>query len=304
MKKTFKPVKKAVILAAGWGTRFLPLTKTIHKELVPVLNKPIIHYLAQEAASAGIEEVILVISPRKLDIIKYFTLNDPLESELREKGKVTLLKKVVETNQLVKVSIAIQNKQLGIGHAISVAYDLLRDEPFAVILGDDLFVSKRPAIGQLIDAYNQTGSTIIGVQNVSAEKVHLYGVVKPTVNSSREGNLFQISGAVEKPSPDKAPSHYAVMGRYVFTPKVMEILLELKRGWQSKRGELNVIDALDKLQQGHEKVYAFELEGQRYDLGSMEGFVKANIDLALKDPEIGPAISDHIRTNAKKILAS
>ncbi|WP_345775186.1 sugar phosphate nucleotidyltransferase [Mycoplasma sp. ATU-Cv-508] len=157
---------------------------------------------------------------------------------------MTLLKKVVETNQLVKVSIAIQNKQLGIGHAISVAYDLLRDEPFAVILGDDLFVSKRPAIGQLIDAYNQTGSTIIGVQNVSAEKVHLYGVVKPTVNSSREGNLFQISGAVENLLPKKPPVTTRWWAATFLQPKVMEILLELKRGWQSKRGELNVLTPL------------------------------------------------------------
>lgn len=294
------PVRKVIIPAAGWGTRFLPMTKVVHKELVPVLNKPIIHYLAKEAALAGIEEIILVISPRKLEILQYFTTNQLLENELREKGKIQLLGLVSETNNIAKVSIAIQNQQLGLGHALSVASDLVGNEPFAVILGDDLIDSTKPAIGQLIKAYNQTGCSILGVQSVDLKDVSKYGIVQPDNPKEKNKKIFKIKTAVEKPSVEDAPSNKAILGRYVFTPKFMEALNKIKKGWNSKAsGELNVVDAFPLVMKD-EDILAFEFEGKRYDLGSMEGFVKANIDYALKDEEISDSIKKHIQKAIEK----
>lgn len=289
------PVRKVIIPAAGWGTRFLPMTKVVHKELVPVLNKPIIHYLAKEAAQAGIEEIILVISPRKLEILQYFTTNQLLENELREKGKIQLLGLVSDTNNIAKVSIAIQNQQLGLGHALSVASDLVGNEPFAVILGDDLISSDKPAIGQLIKAYNQTGCSILGVQSVDLKDVSKYGIVEPLNPKEKNKKMFKIKTAVEKPSVDVAPSNKAILGRYVFTPRFMDALNKIKKGWNAKtNGELNVVDAFPLVMK-EEDILAFEFDGKRYDLGSMEGFVKANIDYALKDEEISDSIKKHIQ---------
>ncbi len=294
MNKSIKPIKKVIILAAGWGTRFLPLTKTIHKELVPVLNKPLIHYLATEALEAGIEEIIFVISPRKKDIVKYFTLNLPLEKELKKKGKHELLKKVLATNQMANVSVVIQKKQLGIGHAIAMAASVIKDEPFAVILGDDLISSSVPAIKQLVEAYNQVGASIVGVQTVGQEMIQKYGIVDPLDGDEKDYKMFKIKGAVEKPHHTKAPSNKALLGRYVFTPEIMNILLAIIPNWKASQGEINVIDAFKQLLL-KEFIYAFEFEGERYDLGSIEGFVKANIDLAIKHPEISAAIKKHIK---------
>ena len=284
-------IKKVIIPAAGWGTRFLPMTKVVHKELVPVLNKPIIHYLAKEAAEAGIEEIIIIISPRKLDILRYFTVNSSLETELETKGKIELLHKVKETNDLIKVSIAIQNEQLGLGHAIFMAADQTNNEPFGVILGDDLINSKKPAIGQLIDAYNKTGSSIIGVQTIEGKDVEKYGVVKPVNKDEKNNRLFEINKAVEKPSLESAPSNKAILGRYIFTPELMPILRNIKPG---KGNEINVVDAFEDLISMGQKIYAYEFEGNRYDLGSIDGFVKAQIDYALDNKEIKDSIKNHI----------
>ena len=286
-----KKITKVIIPAAGWGTRFLPLTKIVHKELLPVLNKPIIHYLVEEASQSGIEEVILVISPRKLDIIKYFTVNAPLEAELKAKGKIELLHKVEKTNKLIKVSIAIQNEQLGLGHAIFMAADHINDEPFGIILGDDLIKSDKPAIGQLIKAFEDTGSSIIGVQSIEKENIHKYGVVDPKNASERDNKLFTIKGAVEKPNADVAPSNKAVLGRYILTPEIMHLLRDLKPG---AGNEINIVDAFDELLKTQD-IYAYEFEGTRYDLGSIDGFVKAQIDYALEDEDIKDSIKEYIK---------
>ncbi len=284
-------IKKVIIPAAGWGTRFLPLTKVVHKELVPVLNKPIIHYLAEEAASAGIEEVILIISPRKLEILKYFTVNAGLEAELKAKGKIELLHKVEETNTLLKVSIAIQNEQLGLGHAIFMAADQIGDEPFGIILGDDLIKSQIPAIGQLVEAYNETQSSIIGVQTIDEANIHKYGVVVPLNADEKNNKMFEIKGATEKPKASEAPSNKAILGRYVFTPEILKLLRNLKPGVGN---EINVVDSFEDLLKT-QKIYAYEFEGTRYDLGSIEGFVKAQIDYALDDEDIKDEILKHIK---------
>lgn len=291
-----KKIRKIIIPAAGWGTRFLPLTKVVHKELVPILNKPIIHHLAKEAADAGVEEVILIISPRKLEILKYFTINANLEMELEQKKKVALLHEVKETNQIIKVFIAIQNEQLGLGHAILMAADLVGDEPFGIILGDDLIDAKVPVMKQLIDAYNQTGSSIIGVQTVLDKDISKYGIVKPKDESQKEKKLFEINGAIEKPELTKAPSRKAILGRYVFTPEIMKFLRKIK---PKDNEEINIVDAFEELLK-IQKIYAFEFTGKRYDLGSVEGFVKAQIDYALQDENLKATIKEHILDLFKK----
>lgn len=285
-----KKVKKVVIPAAGWGTRFLPLTKVVHKELIPVLNKPIIHYLVEEAANAGIQEIILVISPRKLDILKYFSINIPLQQELKLKNKIALLHQVEKTNKLLKISIAIQNEQLGLGHAILMAADLVGNEPFGVILGDDLIDSDIPAIQQLIEAYNEVNTSVIGVQLVKPEKLKQYGVVEQIDPTSNQ-NLFPIKGAIEKPKINQAPSSQAILGRYVFTPEIFSILRTLK---PATNKEINLVDAFAQLLKKQE-IYAYQFSGTRYDLGSVEGFVEAQIDYALKNPLIKNNIKNFIK---------
>lgn len=288
-----KPIKKVVIPAAGWGTRFLPLTKVVHKELVPVLNKPIIHYLVEEAVASGIEEVILVISPRKLEILKYFNVNSELQHQLESQGKIELLHKVKATNKLAKITIAIQNQQLGLGHAIFTAADITGDEPFGVILGDDLIDSDVPALKQLIEVYNKTGSSVLGVQSIPKEHISKYGVMIPKNAEDASKDLFAINGAVEKPKAEDAPSDKAILGRYVFTPELMPILRVLK---PVVGNEINVIDAFSTLMDEGQEILAYTFEGTRYDLGSIEGFVKATIDFALKDETISSSIKEYIKS--------
>lgn len=288
---SMKKIRKVIIPAAGWGTRFLPLTKVVHKELLPILNKPIIHYLVEEASGAGIEELILVISERKRDIASYFIQNKELEEELTLKNKVELLHIAQSTNNLIKVTIVIQDEQLGLGNAIYVAHKETGDEPFAVILGDDLIKSKVPAIKQLIDLYNKTGSSVLGVQSIDEENIHKYGVMSPLNPDEKNNKSFKINGAVEKPAAKDAPSNKAALGRYIFTPEIMPLLKNLK---PRVGGEINVVDAFDELLKTQD-IYALEFEGTRYDLGSTEGFVKANIDYSLDDPLIKAKIREHIK---------
>ena len=287
--KNFKKVKKVIIPAAGWGTRFLPLTKIIDKELLPVLNKPAIDYLVQECIDSGIEEVIIVINERKTDIKKYFERNVELEKVLLRDKKELLYQSVIKTNAPCKLSYVFQEKQLGLAHAIWVARKHLEDnEPFAIILGDDLLYSKKPGIKQLIDQYNLTNSSILGVQSVEKRNIHKYGIVIPKYDI--KDKLFEIKGAVEKPQLKDAPSNFAIIGRYLFTGKFMNMLSKLEF---NENQEANLIDAFDQLIE-NEKLYAYDIEALRYDLGSKEGFVKATIDYALNDLEISDSIKNFI----------
>ncbi|MCS4536721.1 UTP--glucose-1-phosphate uridylyltransferase [Mycoplasma sp. CSL7475-4] len=287
-------VRKLIIPAAGWGTRFLPMTKIIHKELVPILNRPSLDLLVDEALDSGIEEIILIISERKKNILDFFNKNEALENELNKKNKDNLLKIVQQTNRKDKIKFIIQHEQNGLGHALAVAKEMINNEPFAVILGDDLIKSKVPAIKQLIDFYNENQSNILGVQSVLDSDINKYGIVKPLNENERNNKYFEIADAVEKPKLELAPSNKAILGRYVFNPEILDILANIK---YDGKNEIQLVDAFDELvKKYNQKIYAYEFDGVRYDLGSVEGFVKATIDYALADEKIKDSILEYIKS--------
>lgn len=298
-KQKIKKIRKLIIPAAGWGTRFLPVTKIIHKELIPVLNRPAIDYLVDEALDSGIEEVLIIVSDRKKNLLNYFKVDKDLEVELASKNKTELLTKVKQTNREKYIKVVIQKQQHGLGHALACAKDFIKNEPFAVILGDDLIKSKVPAIKQMMDFYYaNNGVNILGVQEVEARNVHKYGIVKPLDESQRNNKSFEIADAVEKPKLEDAPSHKAILGRYIFNPEILDILSKIK---YDGKNEIQLVDAFKELwDKYNQKIYAFEFEGTRYDLGSMEGFVKANIDYALDDNEIKDKIIEFIHSKFTK----
>lgn len=286
-----KKIKKVIIPAAGWGTRFLPWTKAFSKEVLPILDKPILDYLVDEAISSGIDEVILIVSPRKDNIINYFNVNKELELFLKNNSKNKFLKILNATNDKCKITLITQTKPLGLGHAILKAYQLIDNEPFAVILADDLVKSTVPAIRQLIDVFNKEQKSTIGVEKIDWNNVEKYGILKYDNENYANATTFPILSAIEKPSRDNSPSNIAIMGRYVFTPLAMKLLNKLKI---EPNKEMNLIDIFDELIK-KEGIYAHKFNGTRYDLGSVEGFVKANIDYALEDKEIGAKIKEFIK---------
>ncbi|WP_041594072.1 UTP--glucose-1-phosphate uridylyltransferase [Mycoplasma crocodyli] len=294
-----KQIKKVIIPCAGWGTRFLPLTKTIHKELLPILNRPAIDYLIDEAIESGIEEVILVISERKRELDNYFKINEDLETELKTKNKTKLLQAVKKTNRSKYITIVIQDKQLGLGHAISICKNKVGNEPFGVILGDDLIrvdAGEKPALKQLIDTYDKIGhQNIVGVQKVPWDCVNKYGIVAPKIYSERKNKFFEIIGAIEKPQPEDSPSSRAILGRYIFNPEIFDLLLKTKPGVGS---EIQLVDCFDELML-KQKVFACEFSGTRYDLGGVEGFVKANIDYALDNEQFSEQINEFIHSKIR-----
>ncbi|MBD5423453.1 MAG: UTP--glucose-1-phosphate uridylyltransferase [Mycoplasma sp.] len=278
------------------------MTKIIPKELVPILNKPSIDLLVDEAIDSGIEEIILVISTRKQEIMKYFQPNIPLEEELKSKNKWELLKHVKKTNRDAIIRVVYQYEQLGLAHAILTGARFFKDEPFAVILGDDLIKSKVPVIKQMINQYEKLGSSILGVQSVEEDKLNKYGIVKPKNGSDKENKIFEISGAVEKPSPNKAPSRKAILGRYIFNYSIVKHLENLDY-YNENVNEMNLVDCFDDYLK-EEKIYAYEFDGIRYDLGSIEGFALATIDYSIENEEISSTIKQHIMKLASEIYAN
>lgn len=267
-----KKVRKAVIPAAGLGTRFLPATKGLPKEMLPIIDKPTLLYQVEEAVNAGCEEVILIISKAKEDIKKFFVREESYEEYLRSKGQNEFADEIKRIATLCKITYVYQNEMKGLGHAILCTKDAIGDEPFLVILGDDLVINKNgpTASEQLIEAYNKTGKSILGVQKVSLEATKKYGIVDPI---SEEGRLILMKGMVEKPSSNP-PSLYAALGRYVITSDIFDLLEKTEPG---KGGEIQLTDALKRL----DKIYAYDFEGTRYDCGDKFGYVTAIIDLAL-----------------------
>jgi UTP--glucose-1-phosphate uridylyltransferase len=274
-------IRKAVIPAAGLGTRFLPATKAQPKEMLPIVDKPTIQYIVEEAISAGIESILIITGRGKRNIEDHFDKSYELESELQIKGKSSLLSMVEDISNLVDVFYVRQKEAKGLGHAIGCARAFVGNEPFAVLLGDDIVVSEKPAIGQLIDVFGEYSKTVLGVQRVPPSDVSKYGIIDPEVKS-KEYRLHKVADMVEKPSIKSAPSNIAILGRYVITPEIFEVLEQQKPG---KGGEIQLTDALKTLC-GSQGMYAYEFEGSRYDVGDKLGFLKATVEFALSREDI------------------
>lgn len=282
-------IKKAIIPAAGLGTRFLPATKAMPKEMLPILDKPTIQYIVEEAVAAGIEDIIIVTGKHKRAIEDHFDNQKELEMILEEKGKQDLLDEVQHSSNLANMFYVRQKEQKGLGHAIWSAKQFIGNEPFAVLLGDDIVQSEVPAIKQLMNQYDDTGKSIIGVQQVNENETHRYGIVDPA--ESNEG-LFSVNKFVEKPEPGTAPSNLAIMGRYVLTPQIFDYLEKQEIG---AGGEIQLTDAIERLNKD-DKVYAFDFHGERYDVGEKLGFVKTTIQFALNNEEMSQDVKAYIQS--------
>lgn len=276
--KLFKKVRKAIIPAAGLGTRFLPATKAMPKEMLPIVDKPTIQYIIEEAVESGIEDIIIVTGKGKRAIEDHFDHAFELEQNLIEKEKFALLDKVQAASK-VDIHYIRQKEPKGLGHAVWCARKFIGDEPFAVLLGDDIVQAEKPCTKQLIDVYNETGSSVIGVQTVGDDQTHRYGIVDPT---SQDGRTYQVSNFVEKPAPGLAPSNLAIMGRYLLTPEIFMLLENQEVG---AGGEIQLTDAIQKLNE-LQSVYAYDFEGERFDVGEKLGYVKTTIEFALQNNEL------------------
>ena len=291
-------IKKAVIPAAGYGTRFLPATKATPKEMLPIVDKPTIQYIVEEALDSGIEEILIISGHAKRAIEDHFDSAPNLERELEEKGKEDLLAIVRETAD-INVHYIRQKKMRGLGDAILCAKSFMAGEPFAVLLGDDVVYADReggqaPALKQLIDIYDAYGGSVLGCQQVPDEKVSSYGIV-----AGREiavSRLVKVSDMIEKPELGEAPSNMAVLGRYIISPTVFEILEHTQPG---KGGEIQLTDALKQLA-GIEPVWAYCFEGQRYDVGDKLGFLKATVEFALRREDLGPQFRNYLQALMKE----
>ena len=282
-------IRKAVIPAAGYGTRFLPATKATPKEMLPIVDKPTIQYIVEEALESGIEDILIISGHGKRAIEDHFDSAPALEHELARKGKQDLLDVVRETTD-VNVHYVRQKYMRGLGDAILCARSFVGDEPFAVLLGDDVvYHPERSALRQLIDIYEGTGGSVLGCQIVSDEQVSSYGIVGGETLENRR--LMRVSDMVEKPSLEEAPSRMAVLGRYIIRPEIFSILGETKPG---KGGEIQLTDALKVLAQ-REAVYAYDFEGKRYDLGDKLGFLEATVEFALRRPDLGGPFQAYLK---------
>jgi UTP--glucose-1-phosphate uridylyltransferase len=287
-------VRKAVFPAAGWGTRFLPATKAQPKEMLPLVDKPVIQYAVEEAVAAGIEQVIIVTSSQKRAIEDHFDLNFELEHLLEEKGEIEKLRQVRHISDLAQIAYIRQKEQLGLGHAVLMAKDLIGHEPFAVILPDDVVIADRPCIGQLIHAYHETHGSVVAVMEVPEEDTGRYGVIGgERLGGGHDGDrTYRVTSLVEKPEPGTAPSNLAVIGRYVLTPKIFDKLEQTKRG---AGGEIQLTDGLRQL--SHRRpLFGYHFEGVRHDAGNKLGFLKATVEFALKRDDLGGPFREYLKS--------
>jgi len=272
-------VRKAIIPAAGLGTRFLPATKAMPKEMLPILTKPTIQYIVEEAVASGIEQIIIVSGRSKRAIEDHFDHAPELENILRQKGKLDLLKEVDASTTMAEIHYIRQKEPKGLGHAIWSARHFIGDEPFAVLLGDDIIVSEEPGLKQLMDQYEELDASVVGVRQVPTEDTHRYGIIDPL---NQTGRRYQVRQFVEKPVQGTAPSNMAIIGRYILTPAIFEYLATQEAG---AGGEIQLTDAIERLN-GQEDVYGYELEGKRFDVGEKMGYVETTLAFALEDTEI------------------
>ncbi|MDU2063385.1 MAG: UTP--glucose-1-phosphate uridylyltransferase GalU [Sporomusaceae bacterium] len=294
IRKPNQTVRKAVIPAAGLGTRFLPATKAQPKEMLPIIDKPAIQYIIEEAIHSGIEEILIITGRNKRAIEDHFDRSIELELSLKASGKYDLLGLIEEISN-VEIHYIRQKEARGLGHAVLCAKQFVGNEPFAVLLGDDIVDSSVPCLKQLIDVYESNPGTILGVQEVPQNKVSSYGIVKPKALKPR---LWQAESLVEKPDVSEAPSRLAVLGRYIIEPEIFALLETTEPG---RGGEIQLTDALQKLALDR-SVYAFQFEGRRYDIGDKQGFLEATVEYALKRPDLRDPFLEYLVRTVKPLL--
>lgn len=280
-------IRKAIIPAAGLGTRFLPATKAMPKEMLPIVDKPTIQYIVEEAIESGIEDIIIVTGKGKRAIEDHFDHSFELEQNLFEKGKFELLKEVQKSSKLVDIHYIRQKEPKGLGHAVWCARKFIGDEPFAVLLGDDIVDAKKPCLQQMIEQYAQSEASILGVQKVSNEEVSRYGIIEANEIGNR---LYNVTSLVEKPKQEDAPSNLAIMGRYILNPGIFKILGDQPPG---AGDEIQLTDAISRLNE-YESVYAFDFEGIRYDVGEKMGFIQTTIEMALQRGDLRENILNYL----------
>ncbi|HTV83241.1 MAG TPA: UTP--glucose-1-phosphate uridylyltransferase GalU [Acidobacteriaceae bacterium] len=288
---TSTKVRKAIFPAAGFGTRFLPATKSIPKEMLALVDKPIIQYGVEEALAAGCDQIVIVTGRGKSAIEDYFDISYELECTLEKRGKLDLLAVSRQVSQMVRLSYVRQKEALGLGHAVLMARDLVGDEPFAVILPDDVIDAPTPCLKQMVDAFEQTHSSILATQVIEGPAISAYGVLDGKQDPSNP-RLFDVSDLVEKPRPQEAPSHHAIIGRYILTPAVFDLLERTPLG---AGGELQLTDGIKGLL-ATEKVYGYSFEGTRYDAGDKLGMLKATVDFALEREDLGPQFRAYLKS--------
>ncbi len=286
-------IKKAVFPVAGFGTRFLPFTKAVPKEMLPIIDTPVLQILVEEVVKSGIEEIIMVTSQGKNAIENHFDRCFHLEYLLKEKGKMKELEQVKKIAKMAKFIYVRQDQPKGDGHAILCAREIIKDEPFLVVFGDDIIKAKETSTSQLLKAYEQHQNCIVAVKEVPDKEISNFGIVKP--KDKGEEDCFEIKSMVEKPSLSEAPSNLAIIGKYVCTPEIFEAIENIGQEEKSKDGELRLIDALIKLS-STQAIYGQKIKGERFDAGSKTGFLKATIDAALSDEEIRDDFIEYFRS--------
>lgn len=289
-------IRKAVIPAAGFGTRFLPATKAMPKEMLPIVDKPTIQYIVEEIRASGIEQILIISGHAKRAIENHFDSSPELEQHLYESGKMKLLKEIRKISD-IKIHYVRQKYMRGLGDAILCAKEFIDGEPFGVILGDDIVYTGNgePALRQLMDQYDKTGGTVIGCQTVLPEQVSSYGIIDGIATD--DPNLLKVRDMVEKPNVEEAPSRFAALGRYVITPDVFDVLEQTKPG---KGGEIQLTDAL-RVMAHNESVFAYNFTGKRYDTGDKLGYLKATVEFALRREDLGPAFKEYLLSMADKV---
>jgi len=285
-------VRKAVFPAAGLGTRFLPATKAQPKEMLPIVDKPIIQYGVEEAVASGCDQILIITGRGKVSIEDHFDVSYELEKMLEERGKHDLLKIVRSISDMIYVSYVRQKEALGLGHAVLTAREMVGNEPFAVLLADDVIDSPVPALKQMVNIFNEKQCSVIAAQVVEGRMISSYGVLDAQLAEGHEGRLFEIRNMVEKPKFEEAPSNLAVIGRYILTPAIFDCLAKTPTG---AGGELQLTDGMRMLLK-KEKMYAYVYEGRRYDTGDKLGFLKATVEFALKRPDLGEPFREYLKT--------
>ena len=287
-----KKVRKAVFPAAGLGTRFLPATKAMPKEMLPLVDKPIIQYGVEEAVASGCDQIIIITGRGKQAIEDHFDVSYELEKMLEERGKTDLLQIVRQISDLIHIAYVRQKEALGLGHAVLTARELVGDEPFAVLLADDVIDAEVPCLKQMMDVFNKTQCSVLATQVVEGPGISAYGVLEGKPVPGSNGKLYEVMSLVEKPRPEEAPSNLAVIGRYILTPTVFETLSDIKAG---AGGELQLTDGLKQLLK-KEKIYGYVFEGKRHDTGDKLGFLKATVEFALKRADLGGPLRQYLKS--------